>query len=54
MTGVKVKVVQGAVVYHDGRAWHTGHELVVSTADAMSLVEQGVAELVDKPKRKRG
>lgn len=48
---VEVRIVKGALLYHEGRAYHTGHVLRVPEADARSLVEQGVAERVE---RKRG
>lgn len=45
---VKVRVVAGAVLLHEGQTLYAGHELEVSAAEAKVLVEQGSAEHVGK------
>jgi hypothetical protein len=41
---VTITVREGAVVYHDGRAYQVGEQIKVTAAEAKSLLEQGVAE----------
>jgi hypothetical protein len=41
---VTVTVREGAVVYHDGRAYPAGEKIKLPAAEAQSLVEQGVVE----------
>ena len=41
---VTVTVREGAVVYHDGRAYAAGQQIKVTAAEAKALHEQGVIE----------
>jgi hypothetical protein len=41
---VTVTVREGAVVYHDGRAYGAGAQIKLPAAEARSLLEQGVVD----------
>lgn len=52
---VRVRILDGNVLWHDDRAHYPGHQLDVTAADATALEEAGTAEPVHgrrKPKAK--
>jgi hypothetical protein len=50
---VEVRIVEGALLWHEGRAYHAGHTLRVSEQEAAALEQAGTAVRVGKARRKR-
>jgi hypothetical protein len=46
---LRVRIVEGATLRHEGRTYHAGAELVLGAGDARALCVAGITRMADAP-----